>query len=173
MLLGGHDEDGRETVPGGVFAPQGGFLDRQVGQDAARAARRRQLGGEPLDAVAVDGVPVRHHQDRGPGGLVRLAHGAQRVGDLDAAAQGDVVGGLDDRAVQDRVAVRKADLDDVRAAREDGLDRLDGPVHGGEARREVGDEGRAVLGLRLGEGVAQQLDVAAHFDSPSPSYSPK
>ena len=36
----------------------------------------------------------------------------------DAAAQRDVVGGLDDRAVQHRVAVRQPDLDDVAAALE-------------------------------------------------------
>ncbi len=105
---------------------------------------------------------------------MRLADRADHVGDLDSTAQGDVVGGLDDRAVQHRVAVREADLDHVRAALDDGLDRCDGTVDGREARRQVGDEGRAVFGLRLGEGVAQQLEVSgAHLFSPSPSYSPK
>ena len=89
------------------------------------------------------------------------------VGDPDAAAQRDVVGGLDDRAVEDRVAVRQPDLDDVGAAVEDGLDRLDAAVHGREPGREVGDERGAALGPRGGEGVVQQLDVAAHLASPS------
>ena len=69
---------------------------------------------------------------------MRLADRAHDVGDLHAAAQRDVVGGLDDGAVEDRVAVRQPDLDDVGAAVEDGLDRLDAAVDG----REPGRAGR-------------------------------
>jgi hypothetical protein len=98
---------------------------------------------------------------------VGLADRAHHVGDLHAAAQGDVVGGLDDGPVENGVAVRQTDLYDVGAAVQDGLDRLDAAVHGREPGREVGDEGGAALGLRRGEGVAQQLDVAAHLASPS------
>lgn len=97
-------------------------------------------------------------------GLTDRAH---HIGDLQAAAQGDVVGGLDDGAVEDGVAVRQTDLDDVGAAVEGGLDRLDAAVHGREPGREVGDERRTPFGLRRGEGVAQQLQVAAHLASPS------
>ncbi len=150
-----------------MLPPQRRLLHGQVGQDAPGAARLGQLGGEALDAVAVDGVPVRHDEDRFAGGPVGLADRAHHVGDLQAAAQGDVVGGLDDRAVEDGVAVRQTDLDDVGAAVEGGLDRLDAAVHGREPGREVGDEGGPALGLRRGESVAQQLDVPAHLASPS------
>ncbi len=94
---------------------------------------------------------------------MHLTDGVHDVADLDAAAQGDVVGGLDDGAVEDRVAVRQSDLDDVAAA----LDhRADGPhaaVHGGEAGREVADQRGTSLGLGRGQDLAQQLDVAAHL----------
>lgn len=169
---GRDDEDGGQAVLLGVLPPQSGLLHRQVGQDAAGAARLGQLGGEPLHAVAVDRVPVRHDEDRLAGGLVRLADRAHHVGDPDAAAQGDVVGGLDDGAVQDGVAVRQADLHDVGTAVEHGLDRLDAALHGGEARREVRDERGPVLGPGGGEGVAQQPDVPAHLASPSISAAP-
>ncbi|CAM5248781.1 hypothetical protein SFUMM280S_04337 [Streptomyces fumanus] len=104
---------------------------------------------------------------------MRLTDRAQHVGDLHAAAQGDVVGGLDDRAVQHGVAVRQADLDDVGAAVQGGLDGLDAAVDGREAGREVGDEGGAALGLGGGEGVVQQPYVPAHLASPSISALPE
>ena len=44
---------------------------------------------------------------------MRLADRTHHIGDLDAAAQRDVVGGLDDRSVEDGIAVRQADLDHV------------------------------------------------------------
>src|SRR5690606_3207997 len=65
---GRDDEDGGETVLVGVLPPQRRLLDGQVGQDAPGAARLGELGGEPLDAVAVDGVPVGHDEDRLAGG---------------------------------------------------------------------------------------------------------
>src|SRR5690606_34830150 len=129
---GRDDEDGGETVLVGVLPPQRRLLDGQVGQDAPGAARLGELGGEPLDAVAVDGVPVGHDEDRLAGGGVRLADGAHHVGDPHPAAQGDVVGGLDDRAVEHRVAVGQDHLHNVRAAVEGGPDRVDAAVHGGE-----------------------------------------
>src|SRR5690606_17212284 len=169
---GRDDEDGGETVLVGVLPPQRRLLDGQVGQDAPGAARLGELGGEPLDAVAVDGVPVGHDEDRLAGGGVRLADGAHHVGDPHPAAQGDVVGGLDDRAVEHRVAVGQAHLHHVRAAVEGGPDRVDAAVHGGEPGREVGDEGGTALGLRRGEGVVQQPHVPAHLASPSISAVP-
>src|SRR5438552_12027966 len=103
-------------MPGRAFAPPPGLLHGQVRQDTSCAACLGELAAEALGAVLVDRVPVRHDQDRFAGGLVCLSHGADDVGDPDAAAQGDVAGGLDHRAVDYRVAVRQSDLDDVGSA---------------------------------------------------------
>ncbi len=98
---------------------------------------------------------------------MRLTDRAHHVRDPHAAAQRDVVGRLDDGAVQYGVAVRQSHLDDVGAAGGHGLDGLDGTVHGREAGRQIGDQRGPVLGLRGGESGVQQLDVAAHLTSPS------
>jgi MFS family permease len=169
-------EDRREAAGGGGPAPWPGLLHGQVGQDAARSPGLGQLAGETVDAVADDRIPVRHHQHRLAGGPVGLAHRADHVADPDAAAQGDVVGGLDDRAVQHRIGMREADLDDVGAVVEDRPDRGDAAVDGREAGRQPGDERSPVLSLRPGEGVGQQLDVPAHDETSSaavPASAPR
>ncbi|GAA3068012.1 hypothetical protein GCM10020000_60470 [Streptomyces olivoverticillatus] len=96
-----------------------------------------------------------------------LADRADDIRDLDAAAQGDVVGGLDDGAVQDRVAVRQPDLDDVAAAVQHRRDRPYPVGDGGEPGGEVADECGPVLRLGHGQYGAQQLDVARHHFAPS------
>jgi hypothetical protein len=143
-------------MPGRAFAPQRGLLHGQVRQDTPGAACLGQLAAEALDTVFVDRVPVRHDQDWLAGGLVCLPHGAENVGDPDAAPQGDVVGGLDNRAVEHRVAVRQADLDDVGSAVQHDLDRGDALVDGRESGRRARDERGPVLPLRPGQRVGQQ-----------------
>src|SRR5579859_819688 len=153
-------------MPGRALAPQRRLLHGQVRQDASGAACRGQLTAETLDAVLVDRVPVRHDQDRLAGGLVCLPHGPYDVGDPDPAAQGDVVGGLDDRAVEYRVAVRQADLGDVGSAVQHDLDRGDALVDGRESGRGARDERGPVLLLRPGQRVGQELEVSAHVETP-------
>src|SRR5580693_7656400 len=153
-------------MPGRAFAPQRGLLHGQVRQDASCAACLGQLAAEALGAVFVDRVPVRHDQDWLAGGLVCLPHGADDAGDPDAAAQGDVAGGLDYRAVEYRVAVRQADLDDVGSAVQHRLDRGDALVDGRKAGCHVRDERGPVLLLRPGQCAGQKLQVSAHFRAP-------
>jgi hypothetical protein len=67
------------------------------------------------------------------------------------------VSGLDYRAVQYRVAVRQADLDDVCSAVQHGLDRSDARVDGRKSGCHVRDERGPVLLPRPGQGVGQEL----------------
>src|SRR5262249_3778162 len=95
---------------------------------------------------------------------------ADDVADPDAAAQGDVVGGLDYRAVQHRIAVRQADLDDVGAAVQRRLDRGDAPVDGREAGGQVRDERSPVLLLRRGRAAGRARELPA-LCAPRPAAS--
>ena len=61
---------------------------------------------------------------------------------------------LDDRAVDQRVGVGQADLDDVGAGLGHRPGRRDRAVHGGEPGRQVPDEGRPALRRGPGEGRA-------------------
>ena len=49
-----------------------GLVGDEVGGDQPGAAGRGEVGGEPVDAVAHDGVPVGHHEGR----RARVGHGA-------------------------------------------------------------------------------------------------
>src|ERR1700730_408037 len=153
-------------MPGRAFSPPRRLLHGQVRQDTSRAAGLGQLAAEALGAIPVDRVPVRHDKDWLAGGLVCLAHGPADVGDPDAAAPGDVVGGLDYRAVEYRVAERQADLDDVGSAVQRCLDRGDALVDGRKAARNARDQRGPVLLLRPGQCAGQKLKVSAHFETP-------
>ena len=79
-----------------------------------------EVGGEALDAVARDEVPVGHARAaaRRRRGRPRVAR--EHVVDPGAAGERLVGGVLDDRAVHERVAVGHADLDDVDAGLDHG-----------------------------------------------------
>ena len=104
--------------------PLGREVGREVGGDQARSPGGGQVGGEPVDAVALDGVPVGHHDGRRAGGGDRL-DGAQHVGGADAQLERLLGRGLDGRAVHHRVAVGQADLDDVAAGVDHRAERVD------------------------------------------------
>ena len=98
--------------------------------------------GEPVDAVALDRVPVRHHDGRRAGRRDRARRrrtrrpcACRRPGPRSAAA-------WIDRPVHHRVAVRQADLDEVDAALDHRLDRGDRRLHGREARPAGSRPGR-------------------------------
>ena len=108
-------EDPVEVMRRRRLDPGRRLLRDQVRGDEPGAAGRGQVGGEAVDAVALDRVPVAHHHDGAP----RCRHRStvrEDVCDAAAAAQGQVDGDLDRRPVHHRVGVGHADLDDVDAA---------------------------------------------------------
>ena len=143
----------------GGLQPRAGLLGREVGRDQARAARRGQVAGERAHAVPLDRVPVGHDQDgdarRGDG-----LDGAQHVGDPGSRGQRAVHGLGDHRAVHQRVGVGQADLDDVGPRRGHGPGGLDRTLDGGEPGGQVADQGGAVVGVRLAEGVGDRGHIA-------------
>ena len=56
-----------QVVRVGGGDPPGRLVGDQVGGDRARSPSRGEIGGEPLHAVALDRVPVAHHDGDGPG----------------------------------------------------------------------------------------------------------
>ena len=135
--------------------PGGGLVGDQVGGDRARSPGGGEVGGEALDAVALDRVPVAHHHRDGAGRGHRL-DGAEHVAHADAGPDGDVDRLLDHRPVHARVAVRDADLDDVRAALDGRHHRRDRGVDVGVADRQVGDQRGPALGLGLADALGQR-----------------
>ena len=96
-----------------------GLVGHEVRRDHAEPAGGREVAGERVDPVAQHRVPVGHHHGP-PAPLRELLDDRERVADPDPALERGVDGVLDHRAVEHRVGVRQADLDEV-GARVEGL----------------------------------------------------
>src|SRR5699024_6609013 len=107
--------------------PAAGLFGDEVRDDGAQAAGGGEVLGELLGAVLEDRVPVRHGHAVAAGGG-DLADDVEEVLDAEARVERDVGGLLDGRAVHHRVGVRQADLDDVGAGGDDGVDVVDRPL---------------------------------------------
>ncbi len=111
-------------------------------------AGRGQVRGEALDAVALDRVPVGH-DDRSAAPVAATASTTASTSRMRTPPRSAAVGGvLDDRAVQHRVGVGQADLDEVARRRRPWLSSLDGAGDRREAGRQVADQRGAALGAR-------------------------
>ena len=131
-----------------------------VGDDEARCSRRARIALEALPAVGLEQRRVRHRDQW------RVADEGTRGGKaLEAFLRAHAGGerflgrGADDRPVCERIRERKADLDDVRAARDRGLGqgRSLGPGH------QVDDER-----LAIHERVSRTASASARSLSPRP-----
>ena len=72
-----------------------GLVGGQVGGDQAGAAGRGEVGGEAVDAVALDRVPVGHHHRRARRSRRPPRRRAEHVAGADAALERLLGGGLD------------------------------------------------------------------------------
>ena len=129
-------------------ASSAGLVGDQVGRDQPAPPAAARSRGEPLDAVALDRVPVGHHEGRARRSRrpPRRCAARRRCGCRPRSAC--CGGGLDGRAVHHRVAVGQADLDDVAAGLDHRAHRLDPTRRRREAGRQVADQRGAALGLR-------------------------
>ncbi len=142
---GRDQEDLVEVVGVRCRDPLVGGVGSEVGRDQARSPGTREVGGEPLDAVLLDRVPVGHHHRRRAG----RGHGLHRPEDVlgaDPALERALRGRLDRRAVHDRIAVGQADLDHVTPAVDHHPERVDCAGDVGEPCRQVADQSGAPLG---------------------------
>ena len=92
-------------------------------RDQARPASFGEVVGEPVNAIAENGIPVRHDQRR-RAGVNNSARSGEDVLEACPALERDVRRVRDDRAVHERVGVGHADLDDVRSGLDEGDHRL-------------------------------------------------
>ena len=127
----------------------------QVGRDQARSAGRGQVGGEPLDAVALDRVPVGHHERRGAGGGDGLDGGAARrgCGRRRRAPAGRRPGSWGRPSPGRCRAGRSRSR---RSRRRPCAQRVDAAGDVGEAGRQVADQGGPALGAGLVERDARR-----------------
>src|SRR3954447_248541 len=163
---GGHQEDPVETLLVGRTHPDTRLVGHQVGGDQTGPAGVGQVRSEPVDAVPLDRVPVRHHH-RGHAGRRDRLDDAEHVGGPDPRLERLLRCRLDRRPVHDRVAVGQADLDHVAAGVHHGAQRLDGTVHIREAGGQVPDERRASLGAG-----ARERRPSAHAGTSPADSSP-
>ncbi len=109
------EEHGREALRAerGFVLPR--FFGRQVDAEDAVHARAGAVDGEPLDAVGHDGVVVREEQDGDFGFRTQASDEREDVGKRHVMFERAHGGFLVHRAVRERIGIRHAELDDVRA----------------------------------------------------------
>ncbi len=90
---------------------------------------------------------------------LRLSHHSQAALDRDAVVQRPLRSRLDHRPVGQGIGEGQTQLEQIRAGRGQRLDDPGRLLQRGVAEHLVGHEGRATLGLGLGEGGADAFDA--------------
>ena len=100
----------------------------------------------------MDGVQVRHENDRRAPGLVEVTEQVQRAPDAHPSLKRAKRRLLDRGSVRERVGERDAELEHVGACVGRGVEEVEALVPRGEPRAHVGDQDGLFLHLSLGEG---------------------
>ena len=136
----------------------GWVVHHQHAVHAGRCRVAHKAAGAMALVVAFHRVGVTHQHHRG--GLVALAEGlhhVQHLGHANAQRQRAFTGLLDHRAVGHGVGERHAEFDHVGTGLDHAVHQVGGDVGKREARRDVGDQRLAALGL---EGIESGLDTS-------------
>ena len=154
-------EDRRDVARGQHLREVGGLFGRIVDdQDAVDAGRLGAIR-ERRHAHRFDRIGVAHEHDRRHRvGAAEVANHVEDVVQADALRQRAFARALDHRPVGHRIGKRHAQLDDVRAGRDQ---RVHDRARRGErrvARSDVGNQRRASGGLELREGGVDAVQRA-------------
>ena len=139
------EEDAVKARAGARGDPLPRGLRRDVRRDDARPARSEQVVGIAVDAVLPNRVPVRHDENRDVDTLGDRPDGREQILQTEARGQSGLRRFLDDNPVHDRIAVRRAQLDDVDTVLGQRDSRLDARLDVGKTDRQVPDEHSATL----------------------------
>ncbi len=142
---GGGQEHGGDPGGAGRLQPLPRLLGGQVGHDRPAGAGGGQLGREPPWAAVGDQVVVDEQDHRGVDAGGQLVDQAEDVVEPGPGVEGGGDRPLDDRPVDQRVRVGRADLEHVGPGLGHGPERGQRPVQVREPGDPVGDQRRPLL----------------------------